>query len=218
MKVLGVIPAAGRSSRMGNPKPLLDAGGRNFLERVAAALRDGGATELIVGVRSEKGPIAAAALAAGARVVVPESVDDGPIATIREAIRSAEGDPEIQGLLLLPVDHPRVKAGTVAALLQAAFSPSDGNPDTLARASPSAPIVIPVHRGKWGHPVFLSREVFPDLLEPELEEGARTVVERHRDRVLQVEVDDAGVLADLNTLADYRRHFPDSFRRRFQKW
>jgi molybdenum cofactor cytidylyltransferase len=208
MKVLGVVPAAGRSSRMGNPKPLLDAGGRNFLERVVAALRDGGAAEVIVGVRSEKGPIAAAALATGARVVVPDDVDDGPIATVREAIRGAEGDPEIKGLLLLPVDHPRVEAGTVAALLQAASAP----------AGPCAPIVVPVQRGRSGHPVFLSREVFPDLLEPELEEGARTVVERHRDRVLEVEVDDPGVLADLNTIADYRRHFPDSFRKRFQKW
>jgi molybdenum cofactor cytidylyltransferase len=205
MKVLGVVPAAGRSSRMGNPKPLLDAGGRSFLERVVTALRDGGATEVIVGVRTEKGPIPAAALAAGARILVPHDVEDGPIATVREAILSVEGDPEVRGLLLLPVDHPRVETGTVAALLAAAAS--------------TAPLIaMPVHRGESGHPVFLSREVFPDLLEPDLEEGARSVVDRHRARVLEVEVDDPGILADLNTLADYRRHFPDSFRKRFQKW
>lgn len=219
MKVLGVVPAAGHSSRMGNPKPLLDAGGRSFLERVVAALREGGAHEVVVGVRTRRGPIAAAALATGARIVVPADVDDGPIATVREAIRSVEDDPEIQGLLLLPVDHPRVEAATVSALLEAAASASDGSGGQAAEASAaSAPILVPVHGGESGHPVFLPREVFADLLEPGLEEGARSVVERHRNRVREVEVDDPGVLADLDTKADYRRAYPDSFRKRFQKW
>jgi len=218
LRVMGVVPAAGLSTRMGNPKPLMDAGGRSFLARVLAALRGGGTHDVVVGVRHEKGPIAAEARNAGARVVVPTDVEDGPIATVRAAIRLLDG-PEVAGLLLHPVDHPLVKAETVGTLLDAA---SDRSSPTGARSGvedvPVPSIVVPVEGGRSGHPVFFSRTLFPELLEPDLPEGARTVLNRHRDRVVEVAVDDRGVLADLNTLADYRRHFPDSYRKRFQKW
>lgn len=237
MRAVGVVPAAGRSTRMGSPKPLLDANGRSFLGRVVAALKDGGAHEVFVGVRERKGPVAAEALSAGARVLVPADVEDGPIATVRAAIleveqaRSDRGpetgtdegsdDPPRRdipdGLLLHPVDHPLVTAETVGRLLSAAESAAD------PAASPSesdrpALVVVPEFREQTGHPIFLHRSLFPELLEPDLSEGARTVVHRHRDRTLRVPVEDRGVLADLNTLVDYRRHFPDAYRKRFQKW
>jgi molybdenum cofactor cytidylyltransferase len=79
-------------------------------------------------------------------------------------------------------------------------------------------VVVPAVGEETGHPVLFRSTLFPELLEPDLEEGARTVVRRDRDRVLEVQVNDPGVLADLNTLGDYRRHFPGSYRKRFQKW
>jgi molybdenum cofactor cytidylyltransferase len=206
MRVVGVVPAAGRSSRMGNPKPLLDADGRSFLARVVAALREGGTADVFVGVREEKGPISAEARKAGARLLVPGDVEDGPVATVRAAIHQVEGsDPPIDGFLLHPADHPLVAPATVERLLEAA-------------AEGRSAIVAPVHRGESGHPVFFHRSLFPELLEPDLEEGARSVVRRHREASLEIPVEDAGVLADINTLAEYRRHFPDSYRKRFQKW
>lgn len=202
MRLLGVIPAAGRSTRMGSPKPLLDTGRGSFLARVAGALREGGVREVVVGVRDERSPIAAEAARVGAEVFVPPDLEEGPIATLREAIRRREPD----ALVLHPVDHPLVEGATVAALVAAAA----GDPD--------AHVVVPVLDGRTGHPVLLRRDLFAELLEPELPEGARTVVRRDRDRVLEVPVADRGILADLNTLADYRRHFPGPYRKRFQKW
>ncbi len=206
MKVVGVVPAAGRSTRIGNPKPLLDAGGRTFLERVVAALRGGGVERVLVGVREGQGPIPAHALRLGAEVFVPDGVDEGPIATLRGAIRRLEDeDPPVDALLLHPADHPLVTAETVAALVER-YSVGD------------TPLVRPVLNGTTGHPVVLGRALFPELLAPNLPEGARTVVDRRRDEGALVEVEDRGVLADIDTLGEYRRHFPDSYRKRFQKW
>jgi molybdenum cofactor cytidylyltransferase len=95
MRVVGVVPAAGRSSRMGNPKPLLDADGRSFLARVVAALREGGAVDVFVGVREEKGPISAEARKAGARLLVswkPNS-DDPEARKRNEQRQAAKDDP-----------------------------------------------------------------------------------------------------------------------------
>lgn len=203
LKVLGVVPAAGRSTRMGSPKPLLDADGPTFLARVVGILREGGASTVVVGVRESPGPVAAEARGAGARLVVPDDVEAGPIATVQAALRMVE---DAGALLLHPVDHPLVEPETVRTLIQA------------ARENPEAGVVMPATGDETGHPVLFRNALFPELLEPDLEEGARTVVRRDRDRVLEVQVSDPGVLADLNTLGDYRRHFPGSYRKRFQKW
>jgi molybdenum cofactor cytidylyltransferase len=203
LKVLGVVPAAGRSTRMGSPKPLLDADGPTFLARVVGILREGGASTVVVGVRESPGPVAAEARGAGARLVVPDDVEAGPIATVQAALRMVE---DADALLLHPVDHPLVEPETVRTLIR------------TARESPEAGVVVPAVGEETGHPVLFRSALFPELLEPDLEEGARTVVRRDRDRVLEVQVNDPGVLADLNTLGDYRRHFPGSYRKRFQKW
>ncbi len=212
--ILGVVPAAGRSTRMGNPKPLMDADGATFLERTVAALREGGADPVVVGVRDHRGPIHAAARKTGAHVLVPDRVDDGPIATVRAAVEWAtnpptpeEAEPTVQALLLLPVDHPKVKGRTVGRLVEAFLA-----------AEPSPPLVIPVHGDRSGHPVLFGASLFSELGEEELDEGARTVVRRHRSRALEVPVDDRGVLVDIDTLPDYRRHYPRAYRKRFQKW
>lgn len=202
--VWGVVPAAGRSSRMGSPKPLLDADGPTFLNRVITALLQGGCAGVVVAVRDDPGPVAAAARSAGARVVVNPEPDHpergGPVSSVRAALDEV---PEDAGAVaLLPVDHPMVKAVTVQALLD-------------AFATSAADAVSPVLTGRRGHPVILGAALFDELREPGLPEGVRTVLERHRDDVLEVEVRDRGVLRDLDTLADYRRAFPRAYRQRF---
>lgn len=207
--ILGVVPAAGRSTRIGNPKPLLDADGATFVERTVAALRDGGCDAVVVGVRESRGPIHAMATRAGGRALVPSRVDDGPIASVRAALVWAEGDDDDgelpDALVLLPVDHPRVRSDTVRVLVE-----------TFRKEW--VPLVLVEHRGRTGHPALFARPLFGELRDPELAEGARTVVQRHRHAAVLVEVDDPGVLVDIDTLAEYRRHFPRSYRKRFQKW
>lgn len=196
-RVAAVVPCAGRSSRMGTSKALLDADGEVFVRRVVDTLRAGGADPVVVVVRDGGGPEAAEALAAGAQVVVNPDPDHpvagGPISSVRHGIRAVPDD--VAGLLLHPVDHPRVSPSTVSSLL-ADF------------ARHGAPVTTPVWRERRGHPVLFSRSLFDELSSPALPEGARTVVRRHRGTSRDVPVDDPGVDDDLDTPSDYRRAFP----------
>ena len=97
-EVVGVIPCAGLSSRMGRSKALLDASGAPFMRRVVEALRAGGCTEVVVVVRSEAGAEAGLALELGARVVLNPRPEDGPIGSIRAAL--ALLDPAPEGILV----------------------------------------------------------------------------------------------------------------------
>lgn len=202
LSLAGIVPAAGRSRRMGgNPKPLLDAGGRSFLQRVVSALAGGGCEPVLVVVRDPEGPVAAMARRAGARPVENPDPSDGPISSLRAALRALEE--EVEGCAFCPVDHPRIDAETVGRLVEA-FREGE------------APIVVPRHGDRRGHPVLFRKTLFAELLEDELEEGARTVLRRHHDRVREVEVDDRGIHVDIDTLSEYRRHYPDAYRKRFQ--
>ena len=193
--VPAVIPAAGRSHRMGSPKALLDAGGVSFLGRILGSLRDGGAFPLVVVVRSPSGPVTEEAVRHGGEVVVNPDPTPGPVSSLQAGLRAL---PEsVPAVLLAPVDHPLFSASTVRALIRA-FS------DTRA------PVIVPAYDGWRGHPVLFSQALFPELLEPDLPEGARTVIRRYLDSRVQLAVDDPGILTDIDTPEEYDRHFPRS--------
>lgn len=192
--VVGIVPAAGLSTRMGRSKPLLDADGRSFLDRVVGALAGGGCDPVTVVVRDDDGPEAKLGRKAGAEILVNPDPSDGPVSSLREALRSL--DPGVEGCAFCPADHPRIDPGTVDRLRRV-FLESD------------APVVVPRHDSRRGHPVFFRSILFPEFLEEHLPEGARTVIRRHADEVLEVDVDDSGVLVDIDTPGEYRRHFPD---------
>ncbi len=200
-ELVGIIPAAGRSRRMGSSKPLLDADGPSFLQRVVGHLSGGGCRPVVVVVRDPDGPVAAMARQSGARVVENPDPSTGPISSLRAGLQSL--DEEAAGCAFCPVDHPRISPDTVARLRDV-FRETD------------APIVVPTHDGRRGHPVLFRKDLFDELLEDELEEGARTVLRRHEDEVREVAVDDEGILIDIDTLTEYRRHYPDAYRKRFQ--
>lgn len=187
-EVGGIVLAAGRSTRMGRPKPLLEAGGESFLKLAMRALREGGceAVVVVVGYGDET---AATARDAGAIVVRNREIDSEQIESLRmglEALPAAAG-----AAVVLPVDHPLVQGTTVAALVR------------RWREAPER-IVRPLHDGRPGHPTVFPRSVWSDLRRG-LPGGARTVVEDDAHPTLDVAVEDTGVIADIDTPEAYAR-------------
>jgi molybdenum cofactor cytidylyltransferase len=186
------VLAAGLSRRMGQPKALLPAAGDTFLRRAVDALRGGGCDDVTVAVRPARDAvtmlIATAARECGAGTVEVDSSEQ--IESLRAALRVVrEG---AAAVIVLPVDHPQVGPEVVTALI-----------DGFRRSR--APVVVPVHRAKRGHPVLFANAVFDELLADPLPEGARTVVHAHANELLEVEVGQDSVLHDVNTPADFRR-------------
>ena len=193
-RIAGVVPAAGLSSRMGRTKALLMARGLPFLERVASAFQDGGCDLVTVVVRELDSPEARLAQTLGLHVILNPDPTEGPITSLRAALAELPDDVDWCGWC--PVDHPLLESGTVRRLID------------VARANPKA-IVLPVVDGERGHPVIFPRAVFHELTAPGLREGAREVVRRNPDRVIEVPVDDPGVIVDIDTPDQYAESFPD---------
>lgn len=96
----------------------------------------------------------------------------------------------VVGAVAWPVDHPFVTLETVLAILDAA-------------RRTGAPIVVPTHDDRRGHPVFFHRDTWRELLTV-AGGGARAVVHAYGDRVATVRVRDAGVRRNVDTPADLR--------------
>jgi molybdenum cofactor cytidylyltransferase len=189
--VAAIILAAGASERMGYPKALLPYRGKPFLSGILDATFAAGIETSVVVLGYYADKIQQSLDLSRAIVAMNANLEAGPIGSIRAGIRALESHP-VDGALIWPVDRPHVSVGTVSALLDA------------FRAG-HQPIVLPLFRGRRGHPVIFAREVFHELLAAPDDQGARAVVRRSRARVVEVPVADSAVLEDLNTPEDYKQ-------------
>ena len=188
--ISGIVLAGGTSSRLGQPKQLLDLGGRPVLQHVLDAAAAAGLGELVVvlGHRSED-VAAALVLPRGARSVLNPDYATGQASSLRSGIDAAGVGAE--AALILLGDQPAMRPEDIRAVVD-------------AYQAGAGPIVQGSYRGMPGHPVLFDRSVWPDLLAVEGDRGARDVIKAHPDWVVRVELD-ADVPPDLDTMEDYER-------------
>jgi molybdenum cofactor cytidylyltransferase len=183
--VAAILLAAGKSSRMGSCKQLLPLGGSPVIVRCLDALVSGGAAEIIVVVSGEGNEVAAAVRDYPVRIVVnPEG--EGDMASSVRAGRAAL-TAEAKGVIVSLCDYPLVSAGTITSLIVT----HGGSPGS---------IITPCHQERRGHPLLFSRSILNELGGDMI---LRDLVRRDPDRTHRLDVDDPGVLLDMDTPEDY---------------
>jgi molybdenum cofactor cytidylyltransferase len=187
---VAILLAAGESRRMGYPKPLLKLGSHTFIEILTNAMLQSTA-RLIVVVGAHASAIRSA-IPADPRIAVVDNPNylRGQLSSIKAAL--ARVGPDAGAVLIHLSDHPMVRAETFAAVM-----------DGYRRFG--KPIVIARYQGRRGHPVLFARTVFGELAAAPEDQGARVVVDADPARVAYVDVDDPGVLTDLDTPEDLER-------------
>lgn len=193
--IAAVVPAAGRSARMGRPKLLMDVQGQTLIRRVVTALLDGGADRVVVvpPVDLPEAPaVAAEATAAGAEVLIPEAQPAEMRDSVELGLAVLDIDPRPSLVVLTPGDVPGLAPGLVAQLLEA------------AAANPGR-IVIPAHEGHRGHPIVLPWDLAVRVRDLPDDAGVNRLAEDHRDVVLEVPVPAPGEIEDVDTPEDLDR-------------
>ncbi len=189
--IAGLILAAGESSRMGRDKALLIYHGRTFLDTLIQNLRGAGIENVAVVLGHHAEEIQRAVNLANVRVAVNHDYRRGQTSSLQTGLAALE-EPSLEAVILCLVDHPAISVEVIRKLR-----------DQFQATRP--PVVIPTCQGQRGHPVVISRALFPEFLALSLGEGANTVIRKYCDATQFVEIDDLGILLDVDDPEGYER-------------
>ena len=198
--ISAVLTAAGLSSRMGSPKPLLPWQGKTLVESQIETLLEAGASEVIVVLGHRAEEVAPHVRGDNVRAVVNHQYRDGRTSSIRAGLDAVS--PKARDIVLMAVDQPR--------------SPKVVSRVIREHLEADALLTSPRYRGRGGHPLMFSASLLPELSRiSEENQGLREVFERHRSEITQVHFDDPSIRLDLNTPEAYREAYekygqPDS--------
>lgn len=181
MTATAVILAGGGSRRMGTPKALLTFEGETFLNRLVRIFSAQACRVIVVtGLQPLSVP-------AGAVAVHNPNAETGQLSSLQRGLQSLP--PDTDAVFFTPVDYPAIQPSTID-LLSKALLPGDD-------------FVIPRYDGRHGHPVLFAARLCQEFLGLPPDRSARDIVHAHRERTRYVDVDDPGVVTDVDTPEDY---------------
>jgi molybdenum cofactor cytidylyltransferase len=184
--IAALVLAAGRSSRMGGPNKLLaEIGGRPLLRMVVEAALGSQARPILVVTGYQRERVETALAGLPVTLVHNPNYAEGLGSSLKAGIAALPA--EADGVVVCLGDMPQVDAGLIDRLI-GAIDPDKG-----------ALVAVPTIDGKRGNPVVWSRRFFPDLMAVEGDVGARYLIGRYGEAVVEVPVSGAAALTDIDT-------------------
>lgn len=177
---------------MGRPKAFLPVEGVTFIERIVRTLKETKVAGICVVLGYKAAEMVKRIEGLPVEPVINPDYALGQLSSLKAGIRALEGR-DVDGVLVHLVDHPFIDGTLVDHMIDQFY------------ASHKL-IVVPRCGDRRGHPVIFSKELFPEFLAASTAEGAKPVVHAHREDSLEIETDQAGVLIDIDTPEEYRKH------------
>ncbi len=192
--ISSIVLAAGLSSRMGQPKALLDWGGEPLVNYQVKQLLEAGVDEVVVVLGYRADEVSRVIRHVPCRPMLNARYQMGRAGSLRVGAKAVNRDADT--IVIVNVDQPR-PATFIKSLLDAHASG-----DWLATR--------PVHDGHGGHPIIVSGKLRGELLAAQDEsDGLRGVLRAHADQVQDVPGGDEAHL-DINTPDDYEQARPQT--------
>jgi molybdenum cofactor cytidylyltransferase len=201
MSVFAVVPAAGLSRRMGQPKLMMKLAGRPVIEHLLAALDQPGVDVVVIVLRRGDEALAATIQQAPPRrftnlLIVQPETDPPDMRTSVELGLAAIAErftPEDDSVwLLIPADHPVLDGDVVRELL-------------VARSQSDADVLVPTHDGERGHPTLFRWTLADRVSQIPVGRGLNWLVRHGSVSVAELDVASASVVLDLDTPEDFHK-------------
>jgi len=187
-EIVGIVLAAGLSSRMGKFKQLLPIDDEPAVCKIAGVLKQ--CLErviVVVGYRADEVRDALAELEV--ECLLNREFRDGMLSSVQCAVREIGPD---RDYLFCLGDQPSINGDIVQGVIDRALGLDAG-------------IVIPTFDGKRGHPLFLSRSYRSEILKLGREVGLNVITHSNPHDTVEVPLAYAEILDDMDTPADYAR-------------
>jgi molybdenum cofactor cytidylyltransferase len=187
-RIAGVILAAGSSSRFGEPKQLLDLGGRPVLAHTLAAVRQTSLDPLAIVLGHAAAEIAQHVNVRDVQTIHNPDYQSGQSSSVRAALAALADD--VDAVVFILGDQPLVEPAVIDRLVS-------------AYRTEHALIVQPKYREGRGNPVLIARSFFTELAGVTGDTGARPLIQHHRDAVRLVDATEFSRPDDIDTREDY---------------
>ncbi|MCC7335065.1 MAG: nucleotidyltransferase family protein [Pirellulaceae bacterium] len=191
-----IVPAAGRSRRMGQSKLLLPWRGTTVIEHVIEAWLRSRVTQVVVVARRDDLELTRRVARQPVVLVTPEQDPLDMKASIQHGIEylTRTANPRASdGCFIAPADLPRLSAAVIDRLIDARAALSDS----------MCPVVLPYFGGQRGHPGLLPWSLLMQVPKLSDRQGVNALVDQHSQ--FNVLFDFGEYIGDIDTMEDYQR-------------
>lgn len=196
-RIEGLVLAAGLSSRMGTNKMLIKVNGSAIIEKTIVTLMGSPLSNITIILGNDSNEVKKVLEHYPVSFIYNPDYRQGMSTSIICGIKWAAEQSDIDAVLVILGDMPFVKTDTIGFLI-----------DEYKKKSSA--IIVPCYKGRNGHPVLFSREMFRYILAIKGDNGAREVINTFKNQVLFIDVDDPGIIIDLDTKQDIVNVFGDN--------
>jgi molybdenum cofactor cytidylyltransferase len=188
--IAAIVAAAGLSRRMGAPKQLLPWGAQTVIAAVVTQLRTAGAEPVLCITGHRRDEVEAALAGSGASAIFNADYATGEMISSYQTGIRALVDSDCAGTLIALGDQPHIPSTVIAQVI------------AQAQQTPAA-LVIPSYAMRRGHPFYVPRGLWPELLTLRGDETLRTLVQRHNNMIVYVSVETDAILRDMDTVEEF---------------
>lgn len=185
MIIYNIIPAAGKSKRMGVNKYLLPINNKSMIRAVVDNLLAANLENIYL-VISKNSDIYGEVKDYNIKILINDLESSEMADSLRAALKHIKMN-DNDGVLIIPADMPFIKINTLQLLINHFISNNEM-------------IIIPTYEGRKGHPVIFPSKIIYDLF---YENTLRDVIKKHEAKIQYIKVNDKGILFDIDTEEDY---------------
>lgn len=188
MSISAIVLAAGKSTRMGQPKMLLPWGKTTVLEKVIETIRAAGIENIVVVANSEIAPEIT-----NDRLRITLNDNGEMLTSIQLGLQAQK--PSAEAVLIVLGDQPQIEERSARSVCE-------------AFRKTKSKLIVPSYQMRRGHPWLAARPLWEEILNMREPETMRDFLNRHSDEIHYVECDTPSILQDVDTPEDYLKYKP----------
>ena len=189
-EIWAVILAAGESKRMGLPKMLLTFSGRTMIEKVITNVSESKIDKIIVVLGAYREALVELISKLPVKYCYNDNYKKGMLSSVQCGFRNLSS--VCRAVLVFQGDQPLITSNAINEVIEAYLSSGKG-------------IVIPVYKGRRGHPLLIDIKYRDEIEKLNPDKGLRSLACMFSDDVLEVDTNESGILTDFDTYEQYEK-------------
>lgn len=184
----GIILAAGKSERFGQPKVLQTFLGESFVTRIITHLRDVGVRNISLVLGYRAGEFISQIPQSGFPfIVINKQYESGQFSSLQAGVKTIGEN--ISGVLMTLVDCPHISS----QVYQSVYDVAQSNPEK---------VIIPTYQTQGGHPIYLPKPILGKITQASATDNLRDLLRQEQNKIHRIELNEPGLIRDIDTPED----------------